>query len=324
MSQAQANVPPEDHGVFASYEAAVAWMDSQCDDDDSDDGALHRNITCTPAQNKSIDLTALEDDDSDNEERPNTSPAVKDEHVTPPPDSTPPTSPQQPPQATPTTRAPSTQSYFDQYSNFKPNPTSSFVDEFRRCMLSQGVVPGSKEYRRHRTKAVSHEIKFHYSQASAVIPEEEGADEEIKFKIEPGRERKGGIAGLDENSPEFRLHVYQNMCVKVGLTPRDTIAECAHDLKNTVWVNIPDFIDAYRKGAEVRTKWPSFNAFSAYCLSDDHRMDLQVAKEDEFLAVLLQTLSRVGAPPRTRRAKRKYTAAEVEPQVIKRLQFLKR
>lgn len=156
-------------------------------------------------------------------------------------------------------------------------------------MALQSVTPGSQEYRRNRTHAISHELKFLYSQPPPAIPEENESDDERDVRgVIP---QTLGIAGLDMDSPEFRLGVYQNMCRKVNLEPRNTISACTYDLKHKILVNIYDFIDAQRLGGKLKL-WQDFTEFSAYCLEPGKCMDLKVAKKDKFLKFLLQRLVR--------------------------------
>lgn len=140
-------------------------------------------------------------------------------------------------------------------------------------MAFQGITPKSKPYRRERTLAISQELKYHYS---GIIPAKLGN-------------------GLDPNSPEFRLVVYQNMCREVDLEPRDTIADCTRDLKHKTLVDIPDFIDARRTGKKP-VPWDDFDEFSEYCRRPVNCMDLEVAKQDAFLSVLLQKPTRREIP----------------------------
>lgn len=111
--------------------------------------------------------------------------------------------------------------------------------------------------------------------------------------------RRGLGAGLSSQSPEFRLVVYQNMCRQVDLEPRDTIEDCTYDLKHKVLVNIPDFIDAQRFKKKPDT-WDDFEDFSNHCIQPGKCIDLEVAKNDEFLKVLLQKLRPTKRPSHSR------------------------
>ncbi|KAI0205229.1 hypothetical protein F4808DRAFT_410986 [Astrocystis sublimbata] len=70
------------------------------------------------------------------------------------------------------------QSYFSQVPNFKPNDDASFEDEFGRFASSQNIIPGSSTWRRQRTKAIYHEIIFHYSQRVKKEDEETRGDDD--------------------------------------------------------------------------------------------------------------------------------------------------
>ncbi|KAH7323236.1 hypothetical protein B0I35DRAFT_477115 [Stachybotrys elegans] len=166
-------------------------------------------------------------------------------------------------------------SYFHRFENFKPDDKAAFEDEFSRCMSSQGVAPGTKEYRKERTTAIKEELQFHYSQTPTY---------EAHTDAEPDSR------DTDIFSPKARLAIYQNMCKELGLEPRSTINACVRDLKTKVLVNIPDFIDARRTGRKIKV-WDDFEAFRSYTLQDENRVDMQTAHSDGgFLSVLLRHL----------------------------------
>ncbi|KAI1074391.1 hypothetical protein F5B20DRAFT_563579 [Whalleya microplaca] len=169
---------------------------------------------------------------------------------------------------------PASQSYFDLYAGFKPDKDASFDNEFSRFASSQGLVSGTQEYRKQRTKAICHELKFHFSDNAAGFPEDNS-----------------------ELTEEERLEIYQNMCRVIEIEPRDTAEACARALKSE-WVNIIDFIDAARMGKKAE-RWDDWGAFRDYSLDDEHRIDLGVAKENGFLVALLQRLRSEDAPCRT-------------------------
>ncbi|KAI0105988.1 Caulimovirus viroplasmin-domain-containing protein [Daldinia grandis] len=172
---------------------------------------------------------------------------------------------------------PASQSYFDQFPHFVPDNNASFDDEFGRLASSQGLASGSQEYRRQRTKAISNELKYHYSSQPV--------------------DAAGGLQAIPEaaeKSPDekARLDIYQNMCREIGVSPQDTIAGCRRALKG-VLVNIVDYIDARRLGRTVKIwAWDDFRRFSAYSLGDDKRIDRREAKANGgFLASLLQRIT---------------------------------
>jgi hypothetical protein len=135
-------------------------------------------------------------------------------------------------------------------------------------MAFQGIAPGTKAYRRERTLAVSQELKHHHS---GISPERLGK-------------------GLDRDSPEFQLDIYQDICREVDLEPSDTIADCTWDPKHKTLENIPDLIDTQPTGKKP-VPWDDFDELSDYRGRPGNFMDLEVAKQDEFLSVLLQKLT---------------------------------
>ncbi|OTA90701.1 hypothetical protein M434DRAFT_44720, partial [Hypoxylon sp. CO27-5] len=160
---------------------------------------------------------------------------------------------------------PASQSYFDQFPDFVPDNSASFDDEFHRFASSQGLVSGSQEYRRERTKAICDELKFYYSSQLDNVAGPSHTIPELS---------KGS---LDERS---KLDIYQNMCREIGVDPRDTITDCRRELKK-VLVNIIDYIDARRIRKKVEIwDWSNFNEFSKYSLQDEKRIDRNEAKAD--------------------------------------------
>ncbi|KAI0172212.1 hypothetical protein GGR52DRAFT_591913 [Hypoxylon sp. FL1284] len=137
------------------------------------------------------------------------------------------------------------------FQNFTPNDSIPFDDEFGRCMSSQGIVPRTAECRRQRTRAIRHEIKFHYSSQQPV--------------------HDVLLSQVDREQAQ-RL---QNACVAA--------------LKG-VLVNIVNYIDAIRMERPVEV-WTDFAVFREYTLNDDKRFDSHEARADGgFLAVLLRRL----------------------------------
>ncbi|KAI0432579.1 hypothetical protein F5Y09DRAFT_301269 [Xylaria sp. FL1042] len=180
----------------------------------------------------------------------------------------------------------SSQSFFSQVPNFEPNDGADFEEEFGRFASSQNIAPGSKVWRQKRTKAIGHEVIFHYSQ-------EDDSDDEDDIK----KEGEGDV-GLSEKEKRCRwkLRIFQNMCREAKLEPLDTIEGCVANIKG-VLINIVDYIDAKRNGRPVKV-WPphQFEEFRSYTLSDAKRIDLDTARDgDGFLASLLQVLRRNNA-----------------------------
>ncbi|OAA75478.1 hypothetical protein LEL_07466 [Akanthomyces lecanii RCEF 1005] len=192
---------------------------------------------------------------------------------------------------------PSSQSHFAQFEKFTPDDAAPFDDEFKRLAASQEWVPGSQQYTTERTIAMRAEIKTHYfssSQLPAASAQQHAASSISAVVTE-----------------EDELMGYRALCDEVGLPCYDTIPECKRELKKTL-VNIIDLIDV-RRMIDVRPTppkvkvWKDFEAFRAYTLQDEHRIDKNEAKEDGgYLASLLQHLRVPGSRGRgTRRKKRK-------------------
>lgn len=188
-----------------------------------------------------------------------------------------------PPSAqSPSSMQPPPSSFFAQFQDFTPSDSTPFDDEFGRCMSSQGVVPRTAEYRRQRTMAIRHEIKFHYS---------------------PQQPSHSSSLSQAEKEQANRLQIYQNMCRVVGLPVHATEGACVAALR-TVLVNIVDYIDAMRMQQPVKV-WTDFAAFKDYTLDDDKRFDSREAKADGgFLAVLLRKLRGSGGKMRKRKRER--------------------
>ncbi|KAL0935458.1 uncharacterized protein CTRU02_210049 [Colletotrichum truncatum] len=158
---------------------------------------------------------------------------------------------------------PMSQSHFAKFDNFTPNDDASFDDEFSRLASSQNWVPGSQVYTQERTIAMRQELQLHYFSQSKLQGEK-----------------------LTE---EEQLRGYQGLCREIRIPERDSIVECKKDLKNTL-VNIVDLIDARRVQKDVKV-WDDFEAFRAYTLQDEHRINMREAKQDGgYLAALLQRL----------------------------------
>ncbi|KAK7415951.1 hypothetical protein QQX98_005524 [Neonectria punicea] len=167
---------------------------------------------------------------------------------------------------------PMSQSHFAKFDHFAPNDDASFDDEFARLASSQNWVPGSQLYTQERTIAMREELQLHYFSQSQT-PSGKLTEEE-------------------------QLEGYQSLCREVRIPASDSIDECKKNLKNTL-VNIVDLIDARRVQKDVKV-WDDFDAFRAYTLQDEHRINLHEAKQDGgYLASLLQRLN--GPRSRTRR-----------------------
>lgn len=198
---------------------------------------------------------------------------------------------------------PSSQSHFATFSNFTPDDNASFNDEFARLASSQDWVPGSQEYTRERTIALSQELKHHY------------------FSSQPKREGQGlptiaeDADGAEELTEEQKLEGYKDLCSEVGIAPAETILQCRRLLKSKL-VNIVDLIDARRTGKGVEV-WENFEAFRAYTLQDGNRIDPEEAKMNG--GILTSLLQRLGGRRRGRGGrKRRRTSGVVSGRVTKR------
>ena len=202
---------------------------------------------------------------------------------------------QQPP---PSTMRPPPSSYFAHRADFAADDAASFDDEFGRYMSSQDIQPSSPAYRKLRTKAISHELKLHYSSPRSLLDDDEVKEEEEgeknndhveeQHKPKPPPPRPQSAA---DTEAAFRLDVYQNMCRALRLPAYATERECTRALREPL-VNIVDFIDAARHKRPVQI-WTDWEAFRQYTLRDDKRIDKEEAKADHgFLAKLLRMVSR--------------------------------
>ncbi|KAI5928098.1 Caulimovirus viroplasmin-domain-containing protein [Camillea tinctor] len=186
------------------------------------------------------------------------------------------------------------QSYFSQFPGFVPNARARFDDEFSRLASSQGLVPGSRDFRRERTEALKSELVFHYSQQSpSPSPCPPSAP---PFRVSIDEFCPPPSPPAPTLTPAQRLSTYQSMCAAIGLARGATIAACVRSLSG-VLVNIVDFVDAKRTGTRVKVWDPSaYAAFSAYTLQPEHRFDKGAAKaHGGFLAKLLRRLDHRGA-----------------------------
>ncbi len=186
-------------------------------------------------------------------------------------------------------------SFFTPSQNFKPDASAPFDDEFGWFMSSQGIAPRTAEYARQRTRAIAHEIKFHYSQPAPPVAGDDDDDDEHTKDLKPS------LSSSSQEARErgVRLRTYQNMCRATRLPAHATVEGCVRALR-TVLVNIVDYIDAarQRRGDQplVVETWDDFERFRAYTLGDPaKRIDPATARADGFLHVLLRRLRGPGA-----------------------------
>ncbi|KAF1914979.1 hypothetical protein BDU57DRAFT_520251 [Ampelomyces quisqualis] len=161
------------------------------------------------------------------------------------------------------------QKTFRLQNNFVPDPLASFKEEFNRLASSQNW--DELYLRKARVDAIRDEIIKHCLPDGIRISIEQDDDE--------------GYVDLDEDQC---LEVYQAMCRKAGKTVRPTIDTCLLELKDAPFVNIIDFVDSFRNGEELHT-FADWENFVDYTL-DGHTIDMKMAKDNDFLAPLLQDL----------------------------------
>lgn len=169
------------------------------------------------------------------------------------------------------------QNHFSTFQNFKPDENRSFADEFDALASSQGWNQGSNEYREQKTIALRKELDYHYIDRDTRIKREDDSDDDV-----------GSHGGTEHLTEEDRLKGYQEFCHEVGKPPGRTIEECIATLKDKPYVNIIDLIDARRMKKKFKT-YVSFEAFKDYTMSTPgKRVDVRYARQDPFLAPLLQ------------------------------------
>jgi hypothetical protein len=154
---------------------------------------------------------------------------------------------------------------------FKPNPTSSFKQEFDRFASSQRW--SDQEKRKARVDAIRDEIIQHVLPDGIRISAEQDDDE--------------GYVDLEDDQT---LEVFQAICRKVGKPAPPSINSCLVQLKAAPYVNILDFVDCYRTGIKIQT-FTDWDKFEEYTMAG-RKMDMQMAKDNEFLAPLLQDFRR--------------------------------
>ena len=234
-------------------------QESEISDNDSNDNSSIEALTATPPTPGSFMMSVYESTQREKNELYGLTSRVEGYDVAPSSAQSPPSSMRPPPS-----------SYFAGIDNFEPDNTASFDDEFKRYISSQDIKPKPVEYRKLRTKAISHELKMHCSPQTTLLEDE--------------------LPVSEESEAEFRLNTYQNMCRAIGLPVYETEDECTSALREPL-VNIVDFIDAARENRPVKV-WTDWEAFRKYTLKWDKRIDLEAAKEDGFVDKLLRWVSK--------------------------------
>jgi hypothetical protein len=172
--------------------------------------------------------------------------------------------------------------------NFMPNPTASFKQEFQRFASSQQMTDDVR--RKARVDAIRDEIIQYFLPEGVRISDEQDDDE--------------GYVHLDDDQT---LEVFQAMCRKAGKSVHSSIDESLLELKRCPFVNILDFVDTFRTGTDIRTfrNWKKFVIYTRA----GRTMDMQVAKENEFLAPLLQDLCKGPGAVDPRKVRQRLVAA---------------
>ncbi|KAH7401863.1 hypothetical protein DE146DRAFT_443648 [Phaeosphaeria sp. MPI-PUGE-AT-0046c] len=159
---------------------------------------------------------------------------------------------------------------FEPQSDFIPNPTATFKDEFERFSGTQQWT--KQQERKARVDAIRDEIIKHC----------------LPYGVRIGHSQDDGeYVHLDK---EQYLEVYQAICRTARKPVHLTIDECLVELKAAPFVNILDFIDFFRTGQKLRT-FSEWDEFKKYTL-DGRTMAIDYARENELLAPILQNFRR--------------------------------
>jgi hypothetical protein len=160
---------------------------------------------------------------------------------------------------------------FKHLPTFTPDPTASFNEEFTRFASSQRM--NGQQKRKAKIEAIRDEIIQHF------LPE--------GVRISDEQEDENGYVVLDHHQ---KLEIFQALCRKARKPVHKSLDECLLELKNRPFVNIMDFVKTYRTGEEVCT-FDDWDEFKEYTFND-RTVNLAMARENEFLAPLLQDLGR--------------------------------
>ncbi|KAK7972904.1 ribonuclease H1 [Apiospora saccharicola] len=179
--------------------------------------------------------------------------------------------------------------HFAMVADFQPDNSAPFEHEFDRFASSQGIAPGSQEYRKQRTTAIAREFDVLYlSQPIKKEEDDDMDDDDDDWDIKEEEEEEEPMTRA-----ELLLRAFHAICREVEVAPRSTLRECEMAIKNLGLINIVDFIDAKRYGKKVHIwPWAQFQAFRKYTLgSRDKCMVLDIAKQHDLLRALLQNLA---------------------------------
>ncbi|KAJ7473996.1 hypothetical protein FB451DRAFT_1035144 [Mycena latifolia] len=145
--------------------------------------------------------------------------------------------------------------YWTSHPDFLHNATAPLQQEFKLLAAHEGWKAGGSRYKREWARCAREEFSHYF-----------GRDD-------------GLLSG------------WQAMCamVRVNEVP-DSITQCRKVLRNDVWVNICDLVDAERTGEPV-IKHPSAVALRKYTRQTKKIFPKHAAKENRFLKVLLIELN---------------------------------
>lgn len=115
-----------------------------------------------------------------------------------------------------------------------------------------------------------------------------------------------GIVLTDDQS----LKIYQGMCNLAGKRVFDNIDDCLLELKRRPYVNIMDFVNTFRTGKHVDT-WDNWYDFVDYT-KNGNAIDVSYAKQNEFLAPLLQNMRGPGCSVDPRKIREDFVAKREE------------
>ncbi|KAK8070987.1 ribonuclease h [Apiospora hydei] len=189
--------------------------------------------------------------------------------------------------------------HFAMVPDFRPDSSAPFDDEFERFASSQGIVPGSQEYRKQRTTAIKREFDVLY--LSQPI-KEEGEDEDKEEDDKSDSRDDMDIKDESLTEDELILRAFHILCRHVNVEPGPTARDCELAIKRVGPINIVDFLDAERTGKPVQIwPWSQFSQFRKYTLGDRNKcIHLGQAKEHPLLRALLQDLSSKNADEHAR------------------------
>jgi hypothetical protein len=160
---------------------------------------------------------------------------------------------------------------FVKQDNFNPEPTVHFKQEFG-CLTSTQLWT-KDEICYVEIEKINQEIIAHYLRTGSSTADQHNDDNTVNL------------------TDEQTLEIYQNMLRSTaGKQVHDGIESCLRELKARPFVNITNFINTFQTGKAVR-KFEDWEELVEYTL-DRNKSNVQLAKENELLAPLLQDSGR--------------------------------